>query len=107
MREVDTDIYSYDWGGLTVDAFDQNNNIAFVVFNMNLSEQCIDNVYVYTAGMIIWAKKQLPADCKIEIRFDILGLQVSLSFLNDLKERILKGLTSIDESIIADIKFVE
>ena len=83
--------YTLDWNPITVEAFDESKNKAYMIFNFDMTtEQKIKNVVQYVVGRTVWGHRNFPSKSKIILRFDIRGQNIiasrSTSLKNDIQE---------------------
>lgn len=83
-----------NWGNVTPDGFNEKNNEALFVYNVDLTSQTnmLDTI-LFVSGRIIWNRNDLPENCMQQIVFDIRGQK-----LND--NAISQILKNIDENVI-------
>lgn len=97
------DPYSLDWGNLTPEGHDADNQTVLHVFNVDISStEMIERCIIFVTGKLIWSSKQIPANTQQKVTFDLRGQPITfVNRFRKMKEQILQlvknnaGLTNI------------
>ncbi|SDR89222.1 hypothetical protein SAMN05216490_0142 [Mucilaginibacter mallensis] len=97
--------YKLDWDPITVDGYNENNNVVTMVFNCNITtESKYQEVVKYVVGRTLWCSYNLPSKAIITLSFDIRGQGVIMTKSNMFKLELLEKINvfQIDNQIIID-----
>lgn len=85
-----------DWGNVTPDGFNEGNNEAIFVYNVDLtSETNLLDTILFVSGRIIWNKNNLPENCSQQIVFDIRGQDLNDNVINQIVKNINTNITKV------------
>lgn len=84
--------FELDWGKITPDGYNSNENKALYVFNHHfLNEESRRLSRIFAGGRVNWYSNHLPGNCKNELLLDIRG-QDEVTFELQFQEEWGKGI---------------
>ena len=99
--------YELDWNPMTVEAYNERENKATMVFNFDITtEDKIKNVIQYVIGRTIWCHKNLPPKVKIILAFDIRGQNIIASRSSLFKNEIVQLINNLNIDNQVSVEFL-
>src|SRR5262245_3194548 len=106
MNDCINEMYTLEWGDISVDAYDTKSKTATTVLNFNFeSEENLENILSYSRDYIYWTGMNLPVDSTHTIIYDVRGLKVQPTILNKFEEELKNSLKKKDKRIKIRIVF--
>lgn len=99
--------FKADWGAVTPEGYDRNQNQAFYVYNFYMQgPESRDLSQIFLVGKLIWSHQHLPAGCSYRVRIDLGGQSVSVNTLNKWRRDALSKIQVKVPSIQVEIEFL-
>ncbi len=93
-----------DWGEITPDAYNQDENNAFYVFGFHMiQEESRKMASKYITGKVLWYKYHLPENCSHSIKLDIRGqreIKFEMHMMSTWRKNTIELITNNEVEIV-------
>lgn len=85
------EVFNLDWGPITPEGYDEENNQIIHVFNHNLEKkEYIQRSIIFIIGRIKFYKIHIPHGCSQKVVIDARGQTIIYSNLKSIKNKIIE-----------------